>query len=252
MRRSGKDDKSYQSLLELFDRYHEQITKEIVAEEQKLLAAIKRLENINYSQIEAFYWLTRRLSVKSSLPPLRGWTMSPDILLKLHEYITTAMPRVVLEFGGGVSSVVVCDALRQNSYGRLVSIDHIRQYSDKTRQLIKKESLGNFVDLQICPLEVWQDKHMTDEQPVWYSKSFLENIQEIDLVIIDGPPGATCKYARYPAVPAVYDKLSENAQIWIDDAGREDEAFICEQWAQKYGFKLEFLPTEKGLGILSR
>ncbi|MDR3177345.1 MAG: class I SAM-dependent methyltransferase, partial [Campylobacteraceae bacterium] len=135
--------------------------------------------------------------------------MSPDILLKLHEYITSAKPKKIAEFGSGVSTLVICDALRQNGSGLLYSIDHLENFGAHTLQNIKKESLENFVDLRIAPLELWQDEHMCEDKKsaLWYGKKQIEDIKDLDLLIVDGPPGNTCSFARYPAVPAFYDRF---------------------------------------------
>ncbi|MDR3346487.1 MAG: class I SAM-dependent methyltransferase [Campylobacteraceae bacterium] len=230
-------------------------SEELKGLKQQLFAELKRIEQINYRQIESFYWLARRLSIKNSLPPLRGWPMSPDVLLKLHEYIVSAKPKVVLEFGSGISTIVICDALRQNGCGLLYSVDHLEQFANQTLQNIKKESLDSFVDLRISTLEPWSGEHLggnRENAPLWYQQKVLEDIKEIDLLIVDGPPGSTCPYARYPALLAVYENLSKSAQIWADDAGRKDEKDMCNNWAKKYNFQVNFLPTEQGLAILTR
>lgn len=86
----------------------------------------------------------------------------------------------------------------------------------------------------------------------WYSKQLLEGLEGVDLVFVDGPPGSTCQYARYPALPAIYQYLSASAQVWMDDTIRREERDICEAWAKQYQFDLEYLNYEKGLGRLTR
>ncbi|MDR0723654.1 MAG: glycosyltransferase [Endomicrobium sp.] len=211
----------------------------------------KKREKLNYSQIESFFWLTKKLKIHNNLPPLRNWAMSPDILLKLHEYIIFSKPKVIVEFGSGVSTLVICDALRQNNSGYLISVEHMEQYAQRTMQFIKRENLQNFVDLRLSELEIYKDEHLCINESVqWYCKETLKDIKNIDLLIVDGPPAATCKYARYPAVPVLYENLNRQAQIWMDDAVREDENVICKTWAQKYDLNLNFLDFEKGLAIL--
>ena len=50
----------------------------------------------------------------------------------------------------------------------------------------------------------------------------------------------------------MFDKLSKCAEIWIDDTVRNSEKVICEEWASRYHFDLEFVNLEKGLGWLRR
>ncbi|MGP9535215.1 hypothetical protein ACT3RY_12370, partial [Halomonas sp. AOP42-E1-30] len=72
------------------------------------------------------------------------------------------------------------------------------------------------------------------------------------LLWVDGPPGATCLFSRYPALPALAGKLSSSAEVWMDDTIRQEEKDICEHWAANHGFELEYFPLEKGLGRLTR
>ncbi|PSJ48024.1 hypothetical protein C7H85_04290 [Zobellella endophytica] len=240
---------------------------ELEALEKKLIQAGK--ENINnltrdlitvqnrlYAQLESLFWLQRRLAIKGQLPPLRGWATSPDVLLRLHTHIMTAKPRVVVEFGSGASTLVIADALRQNGTGKLMSVEHSDFYGAQTLTTLKAEQLQNWVDLRIGDLESWRGEHlnpMDAEKPSrWYPQSLLQDIKNVDLLWVDGPPGATCLYSRYPALPALADKLSPQAEIWMDDTIRQEEQDICERWAKDHGFELKYYPLEKGLGCLTR
>src|SRR3712207_7775099 len=51
----------------------------------------------------------------------------------------------------------------------------------------------------------------------WYSTSALADVDEINLLLVDGPPGNTSKLARYPAVPALRDKLGPGATVMLDE-----------------------------------
>lgn len=105
-------------------------------------------------------------------------------------------------------------------------------------------------------LEDWTSEHLNPpdaEKPSrWYSKTLLHGIENVDLLWVDGPPGATCLFSRYPALPALADKLSADAEVWMDDTIRKEEKDICEKWAKDYGFEVEYYALEKGLGRLRR
>lgn len=214
------------------------------------------IQNRLYAQLESLSWLQRRLAIEGQLPPLRGWATSPDVLLRLHAHIMATRPRVVVEFGSGASTLVIADALRQNGTGKLVSFDHSRHYGAQTLSTLQAESLENWVDLRIGDLEVWEGEHLnpTDaEKPSrWYPASLLAGINQVDLLWVDGPPGGTCLFSRYPALPALADKLSPHAEVWMDDTIRQEEKDICERWAKDHGFELAYYPLEKGLGRLTR
>lgn len=214
------------------------------------------VQNRIYSQLESLSWLQKRLLLKGQLPPLRGWATSPDVLLRLHTHIMKVQPKVVVEFGSGASTLVIADAMRQNGFGQLISLEHSKHYGEHTLSSLEEEFLQPWVDLRIGDLEAWSGDHLNTEEAdkpsLWYPKSFLQDIECIEMVWVDGPPAATCQYARYPALPALFERLSARAQVWMDDTIRQEEKDICQRWAEDYGFELEYFPLEKGLGVLSR
>ncbi len=214
------------------------------------------VQNRLYAQLESLSWLQRRLTIKGQLPPLRGWATSPDVLLRLHTHIMATRPKVVVEFGSGASTLVIADALRQNGDGKLISIEHNDYYGAQSLATLQAERLEGWVDLRIGDLEAWEDEHLNPddaEKPSrWYPVSLLEGVEQVDLLWVDGPPGATCLFSRYPALPALADKLSPAAEVWMDDTIRQEEKDICERWAEDHGFELEYYPLEKGLGRLTR
>ena len=46
------------------------------------------------------------------------------------------------------------------------------------------------------------------------------------MLIVDGPAETTEPLIRYPAVPVLYDRLSDDAVILLDDADRTEEERI--------------------------
>tara|TARA_R110002124_G_scaffold232701_1_gene397783 strand:- start:6375 stop:7142 length:768 start_codon:yes stop_codon:yes gene_type:complete len=212
-----------------------------------------KIQNRIYSQLESLSWLQRRLLPTTQLPPLRNWACSPDVLLRLHNHIIETKPEVVVEFGSGASTIAIADALHQNGTGKLISVEHEETYFHQTLSELQQNHLQHWVELRLGKLEVWSDKHLNsaDVLPLWYPASVLADIENIDLLWIDGPPGNTCLYSRYPAMPALYEHFSDHIEIWVDDTVRQEERDICESWAAEYEFNLQYYALEKGLGILS-
>lgn len=222
----------------------------------KLTRDLITVQNRLYAQLEGLSWLQRRLAIKGQLPPLRGWATSPDVLLLLHTHIMATRPRLIVECGSGASTLVIADALNQNGFGELVSLEHSGHYGAKTLGTLQAESLEDWVDLRIGDLEAWEGEHLNPEgaeKPSrWYPVSLLEDLESVDLLWVDGPPGATCLFSRYPALPALANKLAPNAEVWLDDTIGQEEKDICERWAKDHGFELEYYALEKGLGRLMR
>ncbi|WP_223144844.1 class I SAM-dependent methyltransferase [Psychrobacter sp. ANT_WB68] len=221
----------------------------------KLTQDLIKVQNRIYSQLESLSWLQRRLLPNTQLPSLRGWASSPDVLVRLHTHIMEAKPAVIVEFGSGASTLVIADALSQNGTGKLFSIENSKYYGAQTLSHLQQNHLQGWVDLRIGELEKWDAEHINsedaDKPSTWYPKSLVKNIKNIDLIWVDGPPGNTCLYSRYPALPALFDQLSSRIEVWMDDTVRQEERDICENWAKKYGFDVHYYPLEKGLGRLT-
>lgn len=242
-------------LSELYE-VEKRLSKESKDAASKATRDLLIVQNRLYAQLESLCWLQRRLNIKGQLPPLRGWATSPDVLLHLHTHIMAVRPKVVVECGSGASTLVIADALRQNGLGKLVSLEHSDYYGAQTWSKLRAESLEKWVDLRIGDLELWNGQHLnndnTEKLSRWYPMSLLEGIEQVDLLWVDGPPGNTCSFSRYPALPALVDRTSPSAEVWMDDTVRQEEQDICERWAADYGFYLEYYPLEKGLGRLTR
>ncbi|GAB2885688.1 class I SAM-dependent methyltransferase [Microbulbifer echini] len=249
-------DKKMDDFSRILERLEKRLLKAGKENSIKMTRDLITVQNRLYMQLESLSWLQRRLSIKGQLPGLRGWAASPDVLLHLHTHIMTSRPSVVVEFGSGASTLVIADALRQNGMGKLISIEHSNHYGVQTLATLEAEYLQTWVDLRIGDLESWEDEHMSPknaEKPArWYPKSLLNGVESVDLLWVDGPPGVTCLYSRYPALPAMSDRLSTKAEVWMDDTIRQEEKDICERWGQDHGFQLEYYPLEKGLGRLTR
>jgi predicted O-methyltransferase YrrM len=85
----------------------------------------------------------------------------------------------------------------------------------------------------------------------WYEISQLEDVNNIDLLFIDGPPGSKNDRARHPALAECLSKLSPRAIIVIDDASRDGEKDLAHEFAKALpGHTLEFLSHEKGTALL--
>ena len=114
--------------------------------------------------------------------------------------------------------------------------------AEKTRINLVKENLTEFVELRISELVPWEKKHLNPEhareKSLWYDTESLIELDSADLVWVDGPPGKTCKFSRYPAMAAVMAKLHKGSQVWMDDTIRDEETEICQVWAEMANMKL--------------
>jgi hypothetical protein len=80
---------------------------------------------------------------------------------------------------------------------------------------------------------------------------YLQDLPPIDMLIVDGPPKHTQKWARYPALPLLVERLGSKALILCDDADRRDERETVDRWLHEFPcLHQEHLETEKGALLL--
>jgi len=201
----------------------------------------KKQSHHAYRQIEAFTQLMALLKFTAPIPPTRGWVASPDLLLTITEIIQTHKPRLVVELGSGVSTLVIAKAGAK----KVISIDNSDEFAGKTRAMLKAHGVRG-VEVRVAPLT----PHISGLD--WYDTSKLGDIKGIDLLFIDGPPGSNNPDSRKPALPELLDRLSPKAVIILDDVNRPAERELAEAFAQALpNHVLTFLQHEKGTAVIS-
>jgi len=180
------------------------------------------------------------------LPSPGGWTLSGDALLFLLREIETRRPALIVELGGGLSTLLIATKLRELGTGRLVSVDHDRSYAARTRSWLTINDLDELVDLRTAPLAPGP------EGPPWYDVNVLDDLYGVDLLVVDGPPMPIHSKVRAPALPYFWKRLSEDWRVFVDDADRTGEREFLDEWVRRFPrVKVDHLPFSKG-GVLIR
>ncbi len=199
--------------------------------------------------LDSYFTPFAGINLRSALPDLRQqgqWAITPDLCQLLITLVTENKPRVVVELGSGTSTVIIGAALREEGAGILYSFDHSEMWAKNTREAVKRHQLEGVVTVIDAPLEKLGTQ-------IWYQVSAFGELSEVDLLFIDGPPASINANARGPALEILYDKLSPNAVIVLDDSYRMDEQGIVEKWLRIFpDLESSFIPTEKGTYILRR
>ncbi len=159
-------------------------------------------------------------------------------------------PRLVVEASSGVSTMLIAYCLERTG-GKVVSLDHLQQYSDATNENLSRHNLTDTAKAIHAPLKEYEIRR---RKYMWYDLAALEALdQPIDVLVIDGPPKDTQKNARYPALPLLASRLAPNSVVLLDDASRPDEQEILRDWVAEFpDFRLEMLPHLKGTAVLRR
>lgn len=214
----------------------------------------------DYEQQVAWSELREHLDTATFMPPLRGWAASPDLVRLIVRHIDRLRPELVVECGSGSSSIWMGYALRRHGRGRVVAIEHEAQFAEQTRALIAEHGLDDVVEVRLAPLVEAEPGTITDTgfrdkgaASRWYDTSAFADLEGIGLLLVDGPPESTGRQARYPALPAFWPYLADDAVIILDDTVRKDERALGKRWLEEYPELLRVEePAEKGAHVFSR
>ncbi|MCB8747860.1 hypothetical protein LHU53_13190 [Rhodoferax sp. U2-2l] len=177
-----------------------------------------------------------------------SWPISPDFALYLIQLLETYDYDVIIEFGSGISTVIVAKTLAKMAGRRqpkppvvMVSFDHLEPYYQQTLAQLNQAGLADSVQLELAPLQPYTAPN-GNTYPYYTCQAALAALaakhppkgQRV-LVLVDGPPASTGKHARYPAAPAVLAAFA-GAQIdfLLDDYIRDDEKEISALWQAEF------------------
>jgi len=208
---------------------------------RRIAKEIEAASRENYRQGEFYSQLLRLLDLEAPIPSTRSWAASPDVLLTLLHHAKQSNPKTILDLGSGMSTLVLA---KSAPAAKVISIDNSAEFAQKTREMLAVHGIVN-AEVRVAPLKT----HASGVD--WYDVSQLADISDIDLLFVDGPPGSKNDRARHPALTECLSKLSPRAVVVIDDAGRDGEKDMAQEFAKALpNHSLEFLSHEKGTAVL--
>lgn len=200
-------------------------------------------------QIESLAQIYSRFSAtKLPMPSTGGFAIDAQALAHLISLAEERKPRRILELGSGTSTIWLGYLCREFG-GSLVTLDHLEKYLAATQTAVDRHNLNHQVEGRLAPL---QKINCDGTSFNWYALEALNDLSDIDMLVVDGPPAATGPQARYPSLPMLIDRLAKNATVVLDDAHRRDELKIVEEWEASFP---EFTRIENGtsrLAVLER
>jgi predicted O-methyltransferase YrrM len=205
---------------------HQELTEALSRAERLTGRGAELLLREQTREIEALFQLFQRVTPRAPMPA--GGALNPTDLLGLLHLVRTRKPQLVLELGSGTSTVWLAYLLQQTG-GRLVSLDHEPGYAQKTRDALEEHGLTDVAEVRDAPL---RPVVLDGRTFPWYDAGACADLEDVDLLVIDGPPEKTGPDARYPAMRVLEDRLADRATILFDDANRADEQAALRRWVE--------------------
>lgn len=203
-----------------------------------------------YKQLEILASLYSYLDIKIPLPETGGWAAYPDFLKKIAETILLKKPQLIVEASSGVSSIIIGYCFKKLGKGKVISLEHDLNYVEKSKKLIQKHQLEDYVEIIHAPLKKYS---ISKKEWIWYNIDSLKNDDLIDMVVVDGPPNYIQDLSRYPVIPLLYEKMNGNSILILDDGVRDEEKEITKRWEEEFeDISIEYFNFESGAFIVNK
>jgi predicted O-methyltransferase YrrM len=181
--------------------------------------------------LHAWQVLRPLLAAGNYLPWSTGAMRPAGLVLVCNEIVRRGRTRIV-ECGSGVSTVVLARLLRQRGGGAtIVALEHDAQWAALVTDMLRRESLVDIARVVHAPLE---------GDPPWYARSALTEMpDDVDLLVVDGPPAYTPGQGRRraPALAAFGPRLTETATVVLDDVNRPGERQVLTGWESETSWR---------------
>lgn len=216
---------------------------------QRVLSHVTQTVRDDTRQVEALFQLLPKMpELPAQLPPSGGFAMDAQALLHLLGILEHERPKLILELGGGTSTIWMGHFCR-NFGTKIVSIDHLEHYHRQTQAMVDRHGLNDVVECRLAPL---QEVALADASFNWYSLDVFEDLRDIDIILVDGPPESVGDRSRFPALPVLEQRISQTAMVLLDDTHRDGERKILDSWRMLFPEFDEEDNSVSRLGILRR
>ncbi|WP_457674722.1 O-methyltransferase [Thiolapillus sp.] len=187
--------------------------------------------------------LQEKLGFRQPLPWTEHWSAAEDFLLLIADHCLNHQPERILECSSGLSTLVLARCCQLNGRGRVLSLENGGEFARATRDNLRALGLEDQARVLHAPLE---EQEVNGRAFQWYRPP-QPLPQDIDMLVVDGPPGFLQPLSRYPALPLLRDRLAKGCHVFLDDAAREDEKTIAEMWRRENpGLNHRYLDYQRG------
>lgn len=223
------------------------------ANKRRQVTLREHIDKLGYEpvrQVQALLQLRDRVTARAPLPPTGGWAMEPTAILRLLHLVEQSRPALVVECGSGASTVWLAYALESIGQGQLVALEHDERYAEQTRRALDEHGLSHVAEVRTAPLS---EIDLGEQAFTWYDPGAVQDLKDIELLLVDGPPRASGPRARYPAVPLLGPRLAPGARVVLDDVDRPEEQEAAEAWlAETPGLAREASGTDRSAVLVYR
>ena len=175
--------------------------------------------------------LLHRLFPEGTILPFTPFALNPNTILHIINEIQINKRRSIIEFGSGISTIVLAKYLKKNNIqATLISIEANLEWAQYINEQLSLYDCENYAVVKYIPLKQYSSSNYSGP---WYDlEPFAKAVDTIlfDLVIVDGPGAGNNKLTRLPTVIEISKFLMPNFIVFLDDIRRKGEMKIYEEW----------------------
>ena len=178
-----------------------------------------------------------------------GWSIGETAFEGIATTLLQMSPvEKILEFGSGPSSIRLAMAF---SEAQVLSVEGDWRNYAETMNLM--QTFWNKRNLSIKYRPITLESYGDAEFLTYEDGMFWDGQEEIDCVIIDGPPVYTLR-GREACLYQVYDQIKIGGLVILDDFRRPFEKQIVENWLSVYpgSFTVEIIREDHHLSVLRK
>lgn len=199
---------------------------------------------------EDIYALQQLQQLSSDYTVWSSSSIRPSAMVQILNEIIVNNRNTIVEFGCGITTVYIAKILKQYG-GHLYSVEDNSEWIAIVSTMLKQNDLLDNVTFIQAPLA--KSKYSLANCN-WYDENIVKDLLkgiELDMVIVDGPPAYMKHIAlsRYPAIPVLFDHLSDNFCIVLDDINRDGENTILALWEKQFNINFVRQYVRGGIAI---
>lgn len=217
--------------------------KEFLQSIQAKLNIIKETSGLAYDNSVDLISTNQLSSLLKDLPylPYTESSLRFSSITYLLNDIVINNRKCIVEFGSGISTICIAKLIQQLNLKDITvfSVDNNQEWLDIISGYLNgaiDQDKFNLIHADLCK------NGLSLGSNSWYNISALEKLNDykgkVDCVVIDGPEAwyKDIELSRYPALPYIYEYLTENCSIFLDDTNRCGEQLILNKWKQNFDF----------------
>lgn len=172
----------------------------------KILEYLNKFQKPLIGRLNQILAQSRLISLGLGYLPHSDSAINPDAIeMILNDIVVNSRMRIV-EFGSGLSTIYIAKLLSKNHNKEIMfySFEHDIAWIQVVDRLLKQEKISEFVKIIHAPLSPSHEYYKGTNREFYSSeviKLSLSDINNIDCVIIDGPPanmpGGGCRGCQH-------------------------------------------------------